>query len=115
MDAFATNVNIPGFAAGGAGASPATARASIPAIDDATAMSPAQRLLDRVIRRIAQARRRRSEAAIARLKSPLSLDDAWVGGWYGRDHALRQALRQHGSSTGATSAHDRQDWDDKLD
>src|SRR5207244_11163498 len=52
----------------------------------------AKALLVRLIEGIGRGFDRRRQADVERLDSPLSLDEAWVGGRYGRSRALQDAL-----------------------
>ena len=78
-------------------------------VDDATP------LLSLVVHRSGLMLERRRLAKIARQNSPLSLDDAWAGGWYAHSRMLQEALLRPAYATSAQSAPHRQDWDDKLD
>jgi len=93
----------------------ATARKTAPRIDDARGELRAKLSLASVVHQIGQMLERRRQAEIGRRNSPLSLDDAWAGGWYARSRILPEPLLQRGRSTGANLAPRRQDWDDKLD
>ena len=73
------------------------------------------RSLALVVRRIGRMLERRRHAEIARRSGPLSLDDAWAGGWYARSQILQEALLQRGCLTSAKPSPRRLDWDDKLD
>jgi hypothetical protein len=64
---------------------------------------------------MAQMLERRREAEMARRNVPLSLDDAWAGGWYARSRMLQDSLPQRERPTDATPATHIQDWDDRLD
>ena len=66
-------------------------------------------------RRFGQVLERRRLAEIERQDSPLSLDDAWAGGWYARSRKQQEALLVPAYAATAQSAPQRQDWDDKLD
>jgi hypothetical protein len=102
-----TDARTPAFATSGHGA--------VGRIDDARGQLPVAHSLALVVAWIGRLLERRRHAEIARRNSPLSLDDAWVGGWYGRSHMLQEALLQQRCSTRAEPAPRRLDWDDKLD
>ena len=69
------------------------------------------RLIDGIVRRFDRRRR----ADVERLNGPLSLDEAWVGGWYGHSRALQDALLQGSLNAGGKSKPEPKTWDDKLD
>jgi len=93
----------------------ATAKETALRIDDTGGEFRAVRLLALVVRRVEQMRERRRCAEDIRLDGPLSLDDAWAGGWYARSRILQGALLQRRCSTSAKPAPLRRDWDDALD
>jgi hypothetical protein len=66
-------------------------------------------------RRVGQVLERRRLAEIERQDRPLSLDDAWTGGWYARSRMQQEALLVPAYAATAQSARQPQDWDDKLD
>jgi len=71
-----------------------------------------------LVRLIEGVRRRfdgRRQADVERLDRPLSLDEAWVGGWYGRSRALQDALLRGSVNAGGKSQPEPKTWDDKLD
>jgi hypothetical protein len=68
-----------------------------------------------VVRQIGRMLERHRHAEIARQSGPLSLDDAWAGGWYARSQIRQEALLQRGCPTSAKPSPRRLDWDDKLD
>jgi len=72
-------------------------------------------MLANALRWAGQVLERRRLAEIAWQKRPLSLDDAWAGGWYARSRSLQQALVQHDRRAHAAPASSTQDWDDRLD
>jgi hypothetical protein len=50
---------------------------------------------------------RRRSASSGRTRGPISLDDAWTGGWYERDRALQAALIDRMAATPAAAALER--------
>jgi hypothetical protein len=93
----------------------ATAKETALRIDGTGGELRTARSLALVVHRIEQMVERRRHAEIARRNGPLSLDDAWAGGWYARSRILQEALLQRQCSASATPAPPRQDWVDKLD
>jgi hypothetical protein len=93
----------------------AAGQESAPCIDDAGGELRVARSLALVFHRIGRILERRRHAEIARRNGPLSLDDAWAGGWYARSQILQEALLQRVCSTSAKPAPRRLDWDDRLD
>lgn len=93
----------------------AIAQPTAPRVRDTEGELCAESFLASVVRRIGRMLERRRKAEIARRNSPLSLDDAWAGGWYARGRVLQEALFQREGSTSTKPAPRRQDWDDKLD
>jgi len=87
-----------------------------PRLDRDTAGTPRRHdLLANAVRWAGRVLERRRLAEIAWQKRPLSLDDAWAGGWYARSRSLQQALVQHDRRAHAAPASSTQDWDDRLD
>ena len=72
-------------------------------------------VLVRLIEGIGRRFDRRRQADVERLNGPLSLDEAWVGGWYGRSRALQDALLRGSVNAGGKSQPEPKTWDDKLD
>ena len=89
----------------------AAGQESTPCIDDAGGQLRVASSLGLVFHRIGRILERRRHAEIARRNGPLSLDDAWAGGWYARSQILLQRV----CSTSAKPAPRRLDWDDRLD
>jgi hypothetical protein len=89
--------------------------ATAPPIRDLGGESRARTFLAWVFRRIGQMLERHRQAEVLRRNSPLSLDDAWIGGWYARSRILQEAMLQRECSKRAGPLPRRQDWDDKLD
>ena len=58
---------------------------------------------------------RRRQADIERLSRPLSLDEAWVGGWYGRSRVLQDGLLHESLNAGGKTKPEPKNWDDRLD
>jgi len=88
--------------------------ASIGRISDSIHLGVA-RSLALVVDRIGRILERRRQVEVAMRNDPLTLDDAWAGGWYARSQVLQDALLQRGCTTSAQPAPSRIDWDDKLD
>jgi hypothetical protein len=84
-------------------------------IQNSASETRAKALLARLIGSIGRRFERRRQADIERLNGPLSLDEAWVGGWYGRSHVLQDGL-PHGCVNGrGKSKPEPKNWDDRLD
>lgn len=58
---------------------------------------------------------RRRLADIDLLNRPLSLDEAWAGGWYGRSRVLHEGLLRGSVNTGRKLNPEPKNWDDRLD
>jgi hypothetical protein len=58
---------------------------------------------------------RRRQADIERLSRPLSLDEAWVGGWYGRSRVPQDGLLHKSLNAGGKAKPEPKSWDDRLD
>jgi hypothetical protein len=72
-------------------------------------------LLTRLIGSIVRRFERRRQADIEHLDRPLSLDEAWVGGWYGRSRVLQDGLLHGSLNAGGKSKPEPKTWDDSLD
>lgn len=55
------------------------------------------------------------QADVERLSRPLSLDEAWTGGWYERSRLLQKGLSQGRPVRGQSPKPHPQSWDDRLD
>ena len=75
----------------------------------------AKTFLTRLIADIGRWLERRRQADIERLNRPLSLDEAWAGGWYGRSRLLQEALLHESLNTARTPKPEPKNWDDRLD
>jgi hypothetical protein len=113
--AIVPNSGIPGFIDVRDRGFTARTQTTGPGIRGAEGAFRVESVLSRVVRGIGQLRERQRQAEIARRNSPLSLDDAWAGGWYARSRAMQEALLQRECSAGAKPVQPTQDWDDKLD
>lgn len=87
--------------------------ATAPGAGDPKRGSLANRTVARMLGRIGELLERRRQAERARRNRPLSLDDAWAGGWYAQSRMSAHALLQRSGPKGAPPP--QQDWDDKLD
>jgi hypothetical protein len=71
--------------------------------------------LTRLIGGIGRTLERRRQADIQRLNRPLSLDEAWAGGWYGRSRLLQEGLLHGSLNSAQTRKPEPKNWDDRLD
>jgi hypothetical protein len=115
MIAFVSNNRISDFIDVRKPAFAATSQDSASCVVDGGGELRVARSLALVVHGIGRILERRRHAEIARRSNPLSLDDAWTGGWYARSRILQDALQQRGCSTSAKPAPRWLDWDDKLD
>lgn len=58
-------------------------------------------------------RRRQADAECP--TRPLSLDEAWAGGWYGRSRMLQEGLLNGSLNSARTRKPEPINWDDRLD
>ena len=72
-------------------------------------------LLARLIGGIGRRLEPRRQVDIEGLNRPLSLDEAWTGGWYGRSRLLREGLLHGSLNTARTPKPEPKNWDDRLD
>jgi hypothetical protein len=115
MTAFVSDGRVPDLIDARKPAFAASGQEAAHRIDHARDRLRAAGPLALVVHRIGQMFERRRHAEVARRSSPLSLDDAWAGGWYARSRMLQEALLQQAGSTSAKPAPRQPDWDDKLD
>jgi hypothetical protein len=74
-----------------------------------------QAFLIRLIEGIGRGLERHRQADVERLSKPLSLDEAWTGGWYERSRLLQKGLSQGSPNTAQSPKLDPKNWDDRLD
>ena len=84
-------------------------------LQDTVEKTRAKDFLTRLIGSIGRRLERRRRADIEPLNRPLSLDEAWGGGWYARSRILQEGLLRGSVSTGRYSNPEPKNWDDRLD
>ena|SRR5437588_8159563 len=84
-------------------------------IQKSTSEARAKALLVRLIEGIGRRFDRRRQADVEHLDRPLSLDEEWAGGWYGRSRSLQDALLRGSLNAGGKSKPEPKTRDDKLD
>ena len=74
-----------------------------------------QAFLIRLIEGIGRGLEHNRQVDVERLSRPLSLDEAWTGGWYERSRLLQKGLSQGSPNTAQSPKVDPKNWDDRLD
>lgn len=84
-------------------------------LQDTVERTRAKDFVTRLIGAVGRRLERRRLADIDLLNRPLSLDEAWAGGWYGRSRVLQEGLLPGSVNTGRKSNPEPKNWDDRLD
>lgn len=84
-------------------------------LQDAVRKTRAKDFVTRLIGSIGRTLERRGQADLERLNKPLSLDEAWVGRWYGRSRLLQEGLLHGSLNSARTPKSEPKSWDDRLD
>jgi hypothetical protein len=84
-------------------------------LQDAVEKTRAKDFVTRLFGAIGRRLERRRLADIDLLNRPLSLDEAWAGGWYGRSRVLQEGLLRGSANTGRKLNPEPKNWDDRLD
>ena len=84
-------------------------------LQDTVSKTRAKDFVTRLIGSIGRRLERRRQADIERPSGPLSLDEAWAGGWYGHSRLLQEGLFHGSLNSARTRKPEPKNWDDRLD